>query len=248
MRRRYPVQPRRCGTGNGSSTGSARSACPRTSAFTPSRASDLRRYPFGDVKAVRGGAESPVHELIVSYGAVCFSEVPKEKCGELLAAGYRLAAEGTVDLSAFLSLAGWRYSMICSVYPGLPMSLAGAGTLLSLDKQKLETGKAMSRLSQNPRRNKPRLSPLSHLCHTPCRGPCRQAGTLEYKAFSCFLFPRCDNVTRIYYRAYFDKDCIHPYTYTYTYIPLQEFVVTSFLVSKVVRRWSGWAVCGFGMS
>ena len=45
------------------------------------------------------GLSPQVHELIVSYGAVCLSEVPKEKYGELLAAGYRLAAEGKVDLT-----------------------------------------------------------------------------------------------------------------------------------------------------
>ena len=46
------------------------------------------------------GLSPQVHELIVSSGAVCLSEVPKEKYGELLAAGYRLAAEGKVDLTA----------------------------------------------------------------------------------------------------------------------------------------------------
>ena len=41
-----------------------------------------------------------VHSLILSYGASCLSEVPKEKYGDLLAAAYRLAEEGKVALPA----------------------------------------------------------------------------------------------------------------------------------------------------
>ena len=41
-----------------------------------------------------------VHSLILSYGASCLSEVPKEKYGDLLAAAYRLAEEGKVAMPA----------------------------------------------------------------------------------------------------------------------------------------------------
>ncbi len=41
-----------------------------------------------------------VHSLILSYGASCLSEVPKEKYGDLLAAAYRLAEEGKVAIPA----------------------------------------------------------------------------------------------------------------------------------------------------
>ena len=57
---------------------------------------------------------------------------------------------GYLKPDAFLSPAGWRCSMIWSAYLGLPMSLAGAGAVLGLDKQKLETGKALIRFFCQP--------------------------------------------------------------------------------------------------
>ncbi len=44
----------------------------------------------------------------------------------------------------------WRCSMIWSAYLGLPLSLAGAGAVLKLEKQKLETGKDLIRYFCKP--------------------------------------------------------------------------------------------------
>ena len=52
--------------------------------------------------------------------------------------------------SGFLSPAGWRCSMVWSAYLGLPMSLAGVGAVLGLDKQKLESGKSLIRFFCQP--------------------------------------------------------------------------------------------------
>ncbi len=57
---------------------------------------------------------------------------------------------GYLNQGVFLSPAGWRCSMIWSAYLGLPMSLAGAGAVLGLDKQKLESGKALIRFFCQP--------------------------------------------------------------------------------------------------
>ncbi len=57
---------------------------------------------------------------------------------------------GYLKQGAFLPPQGWRCSMIWSAYLGLPMSLAGAGAVLGLDKQKLESGKALIRFFCQP--------------------------------------------------------------------------------------------------
>ena len=44
----------------------------------------------------------------------------------------------------------WRCSMVWSAYLGLPLSLAGVGTVLKLDKQKLETGKDLIKFFCQP--------------------------------------------------------------------------------------------------
>ena len=44
----------------------------------------------------------------------------------------------------------WRCSMIWSAYLGLPLSLAGVGAILKLDKQKLDTGKDLIRYFCKP--------------------------------------------------------------------------------------------------
>ena len=44
----------------------------------------------------------------------------------------------------------WRCSMIWSAYLGLPLSLAGVGTVLKLEKQKLETGKDLIKFFCQP--------------------------------------------------------------------------------------------------
>ena len=43
----------------------------------------------------------------------------------------------------FLNPAGWRCTMVWSAYLGLPLSLAGAGAVLGLDKQKMTEGKEL---------------------------------------------------------------------------------------------------------
>ncbi len=50
----------------------------------------------------------------------------------------------------YLEPGQWRCSMIWSAYLGLPMSLAGVGAVLQLDKQKLDTGKDLIRYFCKP--------------------------------------------------------------------------------------------------
>lgn len=51
---------------------------------------------------------------------------------------------------AYLEPDQWRCSMIWSAYLGLPLSLAGVGAVLKLDKQKLDTGKDLIRYFCKP--------------------------------------------------------------------------------------------------
>ena len=53
---------------------------------------------------------------------------------------------------SYLSPASWRCSMIWSAYLGLPMSLAGVGSVLGLEKQKLESGRDLIRYFCMPAR------------------------------------------------------------------------------------------------
>ena len=57
---------------------------------------------------------------------------------------------GWLKEGAFLSPVSWRCTMVWSAYLGLPMSLAGAGAVLGLDKQKLTTGKDLIRYFCTP--------------------------------------------------------------------------------------------------
>ncbi len=50
----------------------------------------------------------------------------------------------------YLNSSQWRCSMVCSAYLGLPLSLAGVGVVLRLDKQKLDTGKDLIRYFCQP--------------------------------------------------------------------------------------------------
>ena len=52
---------------------------------------------------------------------------------------------GCLKEGEFLSPESWRCTMVWSAYLGLPMSLAGAGAVLGLDKQKLSSGKELIR-------------------------------------------------------------------------------------------------------
>ena len=50
----------------------------------------------------------------------------------------------------YLDSASWRCSMIWSAYMGLPLSLAGVGAVLGLEKQKMKDGKELIRYFCNP--------------------------------------------------------------------------------------------------
>ena len=50
----------------------------------------------------------------------------------------------------YLDPSSWRCTMVWSAYLGLPLSLAGAGTVLGLEKQKLEEGKDLIRYFCKP--------------------------------------------------------------------------------------------------
>ena len=57
-----------------------------------------------------------------------------------------LRDRGLLPAGAYLPPAAWRCSMVWCAYLGLPMSLAGAGEALGLEKQKLAVGKRLIRL------------------------------------------------------------------------------------------------------
>lgn len=56
----------------------------------------------------------------------------------------------STNCACFLNPAGWRCTMVWSAYLGLPLSLAGAGAVLGLDKQKMAEGKDLIRYFCQP--------------------------------------------------------------------------------------------------
>ena len=50
-----------------------------------------------------------------------------------------------LPIGDYLDPESWRCTMIASAYNGLPLSLAGVGAVLGLEKQKLEEGKELIR-------------------------------------------------------------------------------------------------------
>ena len=56
----------------------------------------------------------------------------------------------STERGQFLDPAGWRCTMVWSAYLGLPLSLAGAGAVLGLDKQKMSEGKDLIRYFCQP--------------------------------------------------------------------------------------------------
>lgn len=56
----------------------------------------------------------------------------------------------STDCAGFLDPAGWRCTMVWSAYLGLPLSLAGVGAVLGLDKQKMTEGKDLIRYFCQP--------------------------------------------------------------------------------------------------
>lgn len=61
-----------------------------------------------------------------------------------------LRDRGYLKDGEFLSPASWRCTMVWSAYLGLPMSLAGVGAVLGLEKQKLSAGKDLIRFFCRP--------------------------------------------------------------------------------------------------
>ncbi|MGX8705014.1 MAG: DNA polymerase, partial [bacterium] len=56
----------------------------------------------------------------------------------------------STECARYLNPAGWRCTMVWGAYLGLPLSLAGAGTVLGLERQKLDTGKDLIRYFCQP--------------------------------------------------------------------------------------------------
>ena len=63
-----------------------------------------------------------------------------------------LRDRGYLKEGSFLSPVSWRCTMVWSAYLGLPMSLAGVGAVLGLEKQKLSEGKDLIRFFCRPAR------------------------------------------------------------------------------------------------
>ena len=56
----------------------------------------------------------------------------------------------STECARYLNPAGWRCTMVWGAYLGLPLSLAGVGTVLGLERQKLDTGKDLIRYFCQP--------------------------------------------------------------------------------------------------
>ena len=69
----------------------------------------------------------------------------------------------------YLDPSSWRCTMVWSAYLGLPLSLAGVGTVLGLEKQKLEEGKELIRYFCIP--CKPTESNGGRTRNLPCHAP-----------------------------------------------------------------------------
>ena len=85
---------------------------------------------------------------------------------------------GLLPSGEFLSPAGWRCTMIRCAYMGLPLSLANAGTMLGLDKQKLTEGKELIRFFCMPA--KPSLLNGQSNRNGPSADPNRWQQFVEY--------------------------------------------------------------------
>ena len=127
---------------------------------------DLETYSSGDISktGVYRYCEAPDFEILlfgysIDGGPVsvidlaCGEEIPEDILAALTDPGVTKwafnASFERVCLSRYLGLPSgnylepeqWRCSMIWSAYLGLPLSLAGVGVVLNLEKQKLESGR-----------------------------------------------------------------------------------------------------------
>ncbi len=115
-------------------------------------------FDFGPVRCVDlAGGEVLPDELLsallspsvekwafnASFERVCLSRYLRDM-------GYLFS--GSSSSPSFLSPASWRCTMVWSAYLGLPMSLAGVGAVLGLEKQKLTTGRELIRYFCSPAR------------------------------------------------------------------------------------------------
>ncbi len=85
---------------------------------------------------------------------------------------------GYLGEGKFLNPDSWRCAMIWAQYLGMPMSLAGVGAVLGLDKQKLETGKDLIRFFCMPA--KPSLLNDQKPRNLPSTDPNRWKQFVEY--------------------------------------------------------------------
>ncbi len=99
-----------------------------------------------------------------SFERVCLSRLLRDK--------------GYLASGSFLSPSSWRCTMVWSAYLGLPMSLAGAGAVLGLEKQKLSLGKDLIRFFCRPA--KPSLLNGGGVRNLPSTDPDRWKQFVEY--------------------------------------------------------------------
>ena len=78
----------------------------------------------------------------------------------------------------FLNPRSWRCTMVWSAYLGLPLSLAGAGAVLGLEKQKLESGRDLIRYFCRP--CAPTQSNEQRTRNLPCHAPDRWDEFITY--------------------------------------------------------------------
>ena len=99
-----------------------------------------------------------------AFERVCLSRLLRDR-------GYLAAGE-------FLSPRSWRCTMVWSAYLGLPMSLAGVGAVLGLEKQKLSLGKDLIRFFCRPA--SPSLLNGGGVRNLPSSDPWRWKQFVEY--------------------------------------------------------------------
>ena len=82
-----------------------------------------------------------------NFERVCLSQYLKKRSVFLSKLSVR---HSSAEDARFLNPMGWRCTMVWSAYLGLPLSLAGVGAVLGLDRQKLHEGKDLIRFFCRP--------------------------------------------------------------------------------------------------